>query len=190
MGHNVSRGRQDEIERQSRLAELKPFLVPGWRIDTSRLQIVEVRTALGHYQRGQEVLLRCRRADCHRRVEIDFRAAVHAGLGDKPLSHLLQRLRCDHWSGCQLEETAASYPRGVPLVGYLQHADVLIAIACTGCETRLLLPPREVIRRLQAAGRGDGSTGILGLGKAVRGPCRKCSGRSFAAEVVWPTRLP
>ncbi|HEX8214728.1 MAG TPA: hypothetical protein VF582_04560 [Allosphingosinicella sp.] len=188
MGHNVSRGRQDEIERTRRLAELKPFLVPGWRIDTSKFQIAEVRTVLGYYQRRQEMLLRCKRSDCRRRVELDFEAAIHAGLGDRPPAHLLHLLKCRHWSGCQLEEISAIYPRGVPLVGFLQHPDVLIAIACGTCKARLLLPPREVIRKLRAAGRGDGSTGVLELAKLVRGPCRKCGGRRFAAEVVWPGR--
>jgi hypothetical protein len=186
MGHNVSRGRREEIERKRRIAELTPLLVPGWQIDPGRLQPVEVRTVLGFYQRGQDLLLRCRRPDCRRRVEIDFHAAVQAGLGDRPPAHLLQLLKCRHWDGCALEEASAVYPGGVPLIAFLQHPDVLIAIACAGCGARLLLPPREVIRRLQAAGRGDGSTGVIELAKAVRGPCRKCSGRRFAAEIVWP----
>lgn len=180
MSHNVSRGRQDEIERSRRLGELQPFLVPGWQIDAGRFEIVEVKTVLGYHQRGQEMLLRCQRTDCRRRIEIDFRAAVHAGLGD--LHHLL---RCHHWSGCRLEEVSATYPKGVPLVGYLKHRDVLIAIICTFCEARLLLPPQEVIRKLEAAGRGDGSTGVLELARAIRGPCRKCGLRRFECEVLW-----
>jgi hypothetical protein len=185
MGHNVSRSRQDEIDRTRRLAELKPFLVPGWRIDTGKFQIVEVGTVLGHYQRGQEMLLRCRRPDCRRRVEVDFEAAVHAGLGDRPTAHLLHLLKCQHWCGCQLDEVSAIYPPGVPLVSFLQHRDVLVAIACEGCKTRLLLPPQEVIRRLKLAGRGDGSTGVIELANAVRGPCRKCGRTRFETQVVW-----
>jgi DNA-directed RNA polymerase subunit RPC12/RpoP len=83
-------------------------------------------------------------------------------------------LRCHHWNGCRLEEASSTYPKGVPLVAYLQEEDALIAIACNGCGTRLLLPAAEVIRRLKAAGRGDGATGVLELGTAVRGPCRRC----------------
>jgi hypothetical protein len=189
MSHDVSRGKQDEIERSRRLAELRPFVVPGWRIHTDRFQIVEIKTVLGYYQRGQTMLLRCRRLDCRRRVEIDFEAAVHAGHGAKPLPFLLQMLRCHHWSGCQREEMSATYPKGVPLVGLLQHKDVLVAIACAACPARLLLPPREVIRKLSEARRGDGSTGVLELGKAVRGPCRKCDGRRFESELIWPRCL-
>jgi hypothetical protein len=97
-------------------------------------------------------------------------------------------LRCHHWSGCRLEETSATYEQGVPLVALLQHEDVLIAIACAACRGRALLPPREVIRRLRAAGRGDAATGVLELGKAVRGPCRRCTGRRFETQVIWPNR--
>ena len=189
MGHNVSRSKQDEIRCSQRVAELKPFLVPGWQVDLSRSEIVDVKTVLGFYQRGQAVLLRCQRPDCRRRVELDLRAAVQAGHGDRTLPHLLHLLRCQHWSGCKLEEVSATYPKGVPLIGYLQHHDVLIAIACTGCEARLLLPPKAVIERLKQAGRGDGSTGVLELGLAVRGPCRKCGRQKFKADVVWP-RVP
>lgn len=188
VSHNVSRGKQGEFERKQRLDELKPFLVPGWTLDLSRLQPIEVRTVLGYYQRGQDMLLRCRRRDCRRRVEVDFRAAVQGGLGDRPASYMLELLKCRHWNGCQLEEASATYPKGIPLVALLGEAEVLIAIACAVCAARALLPPREVIRRLNAAGRGDGSTGILELGQAVRGPCRNCSGRRFAAELVWPKR--
>ena len=170
MGHNVSRAKQDQIERDRRIAELKPLLVAGWRIDRDRFQIVEIQTVLGHYQRGQELLFRCRRTDCRRRVEVDLRSAVHAGLGDRTLKHLLHMLRCQHWSGCQLEEVSAIYPQGVPLVAYLKHPDVLIVITCLACEARTLLTPQEIIKRLKAAGTGDGSTGVIELGKVIRGP--------------------
>ncbi len=185
MSHNVSRAKQDEIKRERRLAEIQPYVVPGWRIDQSSWEIVEVPTALGHFQRQQEMLLRCQRSDCRRRVEIDFRAAVQAGLGDRPVKHLLERLKCHHWSGCRLEEVSAIYPKGVPLVGYLKHRDVLISIRCTTCQYRLLLPPREVIKRLEAVGCGDGSTGIIELARAIRGPCRKCGTSSFETNVIW-----
>jgi hypothetical protein len=188
VSHNVSRGKQDEIERSRRLGELRPFVVAGWQIDPSKFQIVEIKTVLGYHQRGQEMLLRCQRTDCRRRIEIDFRAAVHAGLGDRPVFHLHHLLRCHHWSGCRLEEISATYPKGVPLVGYLQHPDVLIAILCTHCEARLLLPPKQVIARLKAAGRGDGSTGILELARVIRGPCRKCGVRRFECQVIWSQR--
>ncbi len=186
MSHNVSRNKQDEKARSRQMAELKSLLAPGWQIDPGSLQIVAVSTVLGFYQRGQEMLLRCRRPDCHRRVEIDFREAVQAGKGDWPPAHLVHVLRCGHWAGCKLQEVSATYPNGVPLVGLLAKADVLIAIACEACAARLLLPPRVVIARLKQAGRGDGSTGVLELGKRVRGPCRRCSGRRFRSEVVWP----
>jgi hypothetical protein len=132
------------------------------------------------------MLLRCRRMDCHRRVEIDFRQAVHSGMGDQSTKHLIQLLRCGHWVGCQLEEVSASYPNGVPLVSYLNHKDVLIAVACEQCAVRILLPPRAIIARLMKAGTGDGSTGALELGGRVRGPCRQCGGRRFRTDVVWP----
>lgn len=60
MAHNVSRERQEQIEREKRLAELKPFLVAGWQLDRIKGEILEVPTILGHYQRGQQLLLRCR----------------------------------------------------------------------------------------------------------------------------------
>jgi hypothetical protein len=36
------------------------------------------------------------------------------------------------------------------------------------------------------AGRGDGSTGVLEVGKRIRVPCRKCGGRQFEAELIRP----
>ena len=185
MSHNVSRGKKDQVEFSRRLAELTPLLVPGWQLDSGRLQIVAVKTVLGFHQRGQQMLLRCRRTDCHRRVEIDFREAVQAGKGDWPPNHLLHVLRCGHWAGCKLQEVSATYPNGVPLVGLITKADVLIAIICESCAARLLLPPCAVIARLKQAKRGDGSTGVLELGKRVRGPCRKCGAGRFRSELVW-----
>lgn len=184
MSANISRSRSQEMQREKRLAELKPFLVPGWQINPSSLQIVAVKTVLGFYQRGQEMLLKCRRRDCHRRVEVDFHAAVQAGKGSQSPQHLIHELLCGHWHGCGLEEVSAIYPKGVPLVSYLNDKDVLIAIACEQCPARLLLPPRTVIERLRQAERGDGSTGILELGRRVRGPCRQCGGRKFRSEVI------
>ena len=166
------------------MAELKPFLTPGWQIDPSSPRIVAVATVLGFYQRGQEMLLKCRRRDCHRRVDIDFRAAIRAGKGDQSPGQLLHQLRCGHWEGCRLEKISAIYSRGVPLVSYLNDPEVLIAIICEQCPARLTLPARAVIERLRQAGRGDGATGILELASRVRGPCRQCGGRSFRSEVI------
>lgn len=186
MSANASRSKRDEMERTARLTDLQPLLVPGWQISPDGLRVVTVATVLGFYQRGQEMLLKCRRRDCHRRVEIDFRAAIQAGRGNQSPRHLIHDLRCGHWDGCSLEEVSAIYPNGVPLVAYLNDKDMLIAIACEQCPARLLLPPRAVIERLKQAGRGDGSTGILELGRRVRGPCRRCGGRKFRSEVVSP----
>ena len=185
MSHNVSRNKQVKTVHARQLAELKPLLTPGWQIDPSSLEVVPVATVLGFYQRGQEMLLRCRRLGCHRRVEVDFREAVHAGKGDWPPHHLVHALRCGHWSGCKLHEVSATYPNGVPLIGLVSKAEVLIAIICEACAARLLLPPIAVITRLKQANRGDGSTGVLELGKRVRGPCRKCGARRFRSELVW-----
>jgi hypothetical protein len=186
VSHNTSRSKRGRIDSNRRLAELKPLLVPGWQIDPAKLEIIAVPTVLGFCQRGQEMLLRCRRPDCHRRVEIDFREAVQAGKGDWPPSHLIHILRCGHWAGCKLYEVSSTYPNGVPLIGLLAQADVLIAIVCEACAARLLLPPQAVIVRLKQAGRGDGSTGVLEVGKRVRGPCRKCGAGRFMSELVWP----
>ncbi len=186
MGYNVSRNRRIEMVRRRRMAELEPYLVPGWQLDPDGLRIVTVDTALSFYQRGQELLLRCQRADCRRRVEVDVKQAMRAGLGDKPTAHLVELLRCRHWAECRLQQVSAIYPHGVPLVAYLDDEDVVIEVKCEKCGYRLLLPPEAMIDRLIKAGRGDGSTGIHSLGKAVRGPCRKCGGRQFKADVIRP----
>lgn len=165
---------------------MSPFLVPGWTVGHTGRQLVEVKTVLGFHQRGQGLLLRCSHSDCRRRIDVDIRAAVEAGLGDKPIAFLLEHLRCAHWGGCQLAESSQVYPQGVPLVGFLDQPDVLIAIVCQDCPHRLLLPPRAVILKLKASGRGDGSTGVKQLGDLVRGPCRRCGSRQFRSEVVWP----
>ena len=98
------------------------------------------------------------------------------------MKHLLERLRCGHWADCALTEVSATYPGGVPLVGFLQHRDVLIAIICANWLVNCV---NKAIRRLKAAGRGDGNTGVLALGRAVRGPCRKCGMGRFVTEVFW-----
>jgi hypothetical protein len=186
VGHNTSKQKRKEIEQNRIVAELSQWLVPGWRVDRNRLQIVTVDTVLGHFQRGQEVLLRCRKRGCFRRVEVDLRSAIEEGHADKSLRDLIAILRCGHWCGCEIEEVHALYPDGVPLVSYLNHPDVLIAVTCEHCGTRLLLPPRQMIARLKKAGRGGGSTGVLKLGTVVRGPCRKCGTSLFRSETVWP----
>jgi hypothetical protein len=168
MSHNVSRGKQDEIARKRRLAELEPYLVPGWQLDPGKLQIVAVKTVLGQFERGQQLLLRCKRADCRRRMEVDLRSAIQAGKGHLPPHHLIHLLKCNHWAGCQFEETSSIYPDGVPLVAYLNEDGVLIGISCNHCAVRVLLSPRAVIARLRQAGRGDGSTGVLAVGKRIR----------------------
>ena len=186
MSHNTSRSKREEIERGLRISALKPFLVAGWRLNQVHARFETVETALGFYERGQEMLLRCQRRECRRRVEVDFRSALQAGHGDLPIKEVIQLLRCRHWGGCELAEVSAIYPNGVPLVAYLNEPDILVAITCIGCSTRLLLPPAKVIERLVQAGIGDGSTGILRLGQVVRGPCRKCGGRRFSSETVQP----
>jgi hypothetical protein len=185
VAHNTSLEKQQSIARDWRVAELRPFLEPGWRIDRLRGEIEEVPTVLGHYQRGQQLVLRCKLPDCTRRAEVDLRAAIEAGLGERPIKQLLEHLRCGHWRGCALDQASAIYPGGVPLLAYLRHPNAMVAIACNGCGARMLLTPRDVILRLKASGRGDGNTGILTLAKAVRGPCQRCHRRQFTTEVVW-----
>lgn len=186
VGHNVSRTKQEQNERDRIAAELAQWLVPGWQVDRNRLQLVTIDTALGYLQRNQQVLLRCRKRGCHRRVELDLRGAVEEGHADKPLKQLIKILRCRHWAGCELEEVSAIYPEGVPLVSYINDQDTLVAVECEQCGTRVVLPPRKMIARLMRAGRGDGSTGILKLGSVIRGPCRKCGARRFRSETVEP----
>ena len=190
MGHNLSLESRRRLERQMRATELSELLVPGWTLNGDATGFVDVPTVLGHWQRGQSVLLRCSKRDCRRRVELDLRAAVDAGLGDRTLPQTVALLACRHWSGCALSFQHATYPEGVPLISILAHPDALIAIACDGCAARTLLPPRRVIERLLATGRGNGATGILELGRKVRGPCRKCSGRRFTSTLVWPDSPP
>lgn len=185
VAHNSSRTKQADIARSRHAAELERYLVPGWQIDRAKPEIVPVATVLGAFERGQEVLLRCGQQDCRRRVVIDLKAAVHAGLGDRPLASLSELLRCRHWNGCQLREVSAAYPQGVPIIAYLTHPDALIAITCASCARRFLLPPAAMIDKLRQAGRGDGATGVLELGKLVRGPCRECRQRKFISTVIW-----
>ena len=84
------------------------------------------------------------------------------------------------------EEASAIYPNGVPLIGFLDEAGVLIAIACANFGASVLLPPQAMIARLRQAGRGDGSIGVLEVEKRIRGPCRKCGGHQFEAELIRP----
>lgn len=190
MGANISLELRRRLERQERAKELSKLLVPGWTLNYDATGFIDAPTVLGHWQRGQTVLLRCSKRDCRRRVELDLRAAVDSGLGDRTLAQIVALLGCRHWTGCALGFQHATYPEGVPLISVLAHPDALVAIACDGCAARTLLPPRRVIERLLATGRGNGATGILELGRKVRGPCRKCSGRRFTSVLVWPGSPP
>ena len=82
MSANVSRQRQAELLRKQRAERLRPFLEAGWRIDLIRGEIVAIDTVLASYQRGQTLLLWCRRADCRRRCEVDLKSAIKAGMGE------------------------------------------------------------------------------------------------------------
>lgn len=182
MSANASRQRREEMLRKQRAAELEPFVEPGWRIDTVKGQIVAIDTVLASYQRCQTLLLWCRRADCRRRCEVDLRGAIKAGLGERPLREMIAAFRCQHWEGCAIEENGLAYPGGVPIVHYLNDDDAMIGIECTNCHKRMLLAPVEVIRRLKASKGGDGNTGIVALGKMIRGPCRQCGASDFATR--------
>ncbi len=185
MGHNTSREKREAYARQGAINELRQWLVPGWQIDQARVHVLPIDTALAYLQRRQQVLLRCSRPDCRRRVEIDFKSAIEDGRADHNLKQLIAALSCHHWAGCQLHEVHAIYPHGVPLVAYLDGQNaVLIAVTCEGCSARVVLPPRQMITRLRQAGRGDASTGVLELGQAVRGPCRRCGLAKFRSELI------
>lgn len=184
MGHHISQERRDAMECAQRVSDFAPYLVLGWRIYHRGYKIESINSVLGSYQRREEVLFRCKRDDCRRRVTPDLRAAIDAGLGDRALLDLVELLRCRHWSGCRLEHMSSTYPKGVPLVAYVNQ-DAVVAIVCKECSVRTLLSPAVVIGRLKAAGRGDGSVGILELGERIRGPCKKCRGRHFETNIVW-----
>ena len=176
MGHNISQDRLDREEITSVVAELHAYLVPGWTIDVRRRAIVPIETVLGALHRRQEVTFRCGRRDCHRRVEVDLRSTAAAGLGHESMLALRDRLRCQHWRGCELRLPIATYPHGTPLIGYIGQG-MLVAIICARCRHRVTASPEAVIGRLAAAGRGSGATGILDLAGLVRGPCRGCGSR-------------
>jgi hypothetical protein len=184
MGHNLSRESQHRLERQQRADELSKLLVPGWTLNIEATGFVATPTLLGHWQRRETILLRCSKLDCRRRVELDLSSAIDAGFGDRSIAEAVQMLACRHWQGCALRFEHTSFREGVPLLSTLGDAQLLIAIACDGCAARTLLPPRRVIERLLAVGRGNGSTGIFEVGRKVRGPCRGCGGRRFTSDFV------
>ena len=70
----------------------------------------------------------------------------------------------------------------MPIVHYLNDDDAMIGIECNNCRKRTLLAPAEVIRRLKESSGGDGNTGIIALGKVIRGPCRQCGASDFATR--------
>lgn len=185
MAHNVSRARQEAQAERQRLNRLARYIVPGWRLQLSPERLVPVPDLQGAYQRGQRLLFRCERPDCGRRVEPDLEAIVRAGHGHHVPGWLLELLQCRHPLGCRLKLSAETYPQGVPLIAYLCDPAAMIVLKCEGCGLTLTRGVEETLDRLIAARRGDGSTGVLELGKRVRGPCRQCRGRRFASAVVW-----
>lgn len=184
MGHNTSRTQQEHLRRRSEVQELERWLVPGWAVDQANPRIVAIDTALAYLQRGQQILLRCSRPDCRRRVELDLKGAIEDGRAGHSLKQLIGALRCRHWSGCRLEEVSAIYPDGIPLIAVINEVGSLILVECENCQARILLPPRQMITRLAAAGRGNGATGVHKLGSVVRGPCRRCGRRKFRSDLV------
>lgn len=160
-------------------------MVPGWRLELSPERIVPTPDLLGALQRGQKLLYRRERPDGGRRVEPDLDGLVRAGHGHQTPGWLTHLLQCRHPFGCRLKLSAETYPQGVPLVGYLCDPEALIALRCEGCGLTLARSVEETIKRLRAAKRGDGATGITELGRRVRGPCRRCKGSQFRAELRW-----
>lgn len=178
VGHNVSqRKHEDEAARRER-EHLLRYAAPGWTLDLRGGRLVAEDTLLGMFRRGQTLVLRCRRADCRRRVEVDLGDAVRAGIGHYRPHELIGTLRCHHYRGCELNEAVALYPHGVPLAAYVGQ-DAFVVVRCAKCQAELVMTAEQAIDRLRAAGRGDAATGINALATAIRGPCRRCGGRAF-----------
>lgn len=188
MGHNVSRARQTDRAHDQARAEAARWLVPGWAVDVDPpFRIQAIPTIMGAWLRGQVLVYRCLRSDCGRRVEPDLQGLVHAGFGHLKPGELREDLSCRHPLGCQLKLACETYPRGVPLITYVQQPDVLFAVACQGCGHTVSRTAADTIARLAASRRGDGSTGVNELASRVRGPCRRCGGRAFKSEVIRPS---
>ena len=185
VAHNISRPKQEENDRQRRVAALGPYLVPGWQIDQAGRRIIEIKSILGACQRGQQIVFRCQRKDCRRRIELDLVGAVRAGLGDRTEIDLMGMLRCRHWENCGLQEAQALYPKGVPLVAYVTDTSALIAMTCGRCRRRALLPATKMIDRLIRSQKGDASTGIIELAAKASKPCRACGHRTFESSIEW-----
>lgn len=178
VGHNVSqRKHEDEVERQER-ARLLRYAAPGWTLDLRAGRLVAEDTLLGMFRRGQTLVLRCRRVDCRRRVEVDLEDAVRAGIGHYRPRELVETLRCHHYRGCEFKEAVALYPQGVPLVAYIGQ-DAFVVVRCAKCRAEVTMTAEQAIDRLRATGRGDAATGINALATVIRGPCRRCGGRAF-----------
>lgn len=187
MAHNVSRSRQlDRAEDEAR-AELMRHLVPGWTVTLHPpFRIQAIATIMGAHLRGTELLMRCQRSDCGRRVQPELEGLVRGGFGHLSPAELCDHLSCRHPLGCRLTRPIETYPLGVPLVAYVSQPDHLIAVTCQGCRHTVSRTAVDTIARLKAAGRGDGSTGVNDLSGRVRGPCRKCGGQAFSVELVRP----
>jgi hypothetical protein len=182
MGANLSQQRQHDIARNRLLAELRPYLVPGWRLSTG-LRFEPVPTLRGCLARGQEIVFRCGRRDCKRRVEVDLEAACRARLGEETPYALFHRFACRHYDRCGLR-MSEEWTGGEPLIALFQRPGAALRVACLACEHASLVTPRAVIDRLKALGTGDGATGVGRVAGCLRGCCRRCGSRKFEVEAV------
>lgn len=182
MSHNISQNRRRLLEEERKRADLTPYLVPGWRLDSS-FRIEPDPSVRGHLKRGQRVYFRCIRPDCRRRLDLDLEGACRARLGDETPDVLGHRFRCAHYAGCRLERLT-EWPRGAPLIELMQRSDIAVQVTCDTCLLKSVLTARALIDRLRTTRRGDAATCVEDLPRALRGPCRNCKGRRFRTVLV------
>lgn len=184
MAHNVSQEKQEAEARRRRRAELAPLLGEGWLLTyDNKLQAVD--TPAGYHVRGQRCLLTCERRECRRRLELDLLDAIRGGLGDTPIDHVADKLRCGHWAGCQFRISDRSYPLGLPLCWFVFHPGAVVVLVCKVCHRETTMEPANLIRRLKRSGAGDGGTGLHQLPQLVRRPCAGCRRKDFGVD--WRT---
>ena len=168
MGHNVSDRKSRDLATADAAARRE---LAGWRREADG-RPVELNTVEGAHARGAVVLGRCATAECRRRVEPDLADWIRHGFGSLPLPTLEAAFRCGR-VGCRLTFQGLTYPAGYP-VQCVVGTDSRLEVRCRECSAGRDFTAQKLIARLEAAGTGDGNSGINDLGRRIRGRCPAC----------------
>ncbi len=159
-----------------------PPQLAGWLWNGERL--VSDDTVEGALARGMIVMGGCRlRPECTRHVRLDLENLAYHGSAREPLPAVRGRYGCGRLPACEMS-WIETYPSGAPLQAFVGDPNAWLAVKCEACSASQPFTFERMIRSLQAAGRGDGNTGVRVVAERLRRPCKDCAAVRWRVDVV------